>query len=217
MVAGCSEVAEKPSEDQNPHFQKAQALISVQDYKGAIDEFEKALETNPQSAATHFELGWLCENDRIRDYAAAIYHYKKHLQLKPDSDRAAQINERLRACRIQMANGEFPLPTSQNLQKEVDRVTAENVALKQQLESLRVQLATAQLTQSNLVAQRTSTGGSTTTQITPLPRIYKIQDGDTISGIASRFKLKSSAVLAANPKIKPEKLRIGQTINLPLQ
>lgn len=220
-VVGCEDTPQAQNDEQNPHFQRAHDLINLQDYKGAVTEFEKVLETNPHSAAAHYELGWICENDKIRDYAAAIYHYEKHLELKPDTERAAQVHERIGACRRELANGEFPLPTSQNLQKEVDRLNAENLMLKQQLNTLQGQLAAAQLAQSNLVRPVNSR-----TSVTPLPgdavpnripRSYQIQPGDTISAIALRFKLKTSAVLAMNPKVKPEKLRPGQNINLPLQ
>jgi LysM repeat protein len=220
-VAGCTETQQPQNDEQNPHFQRAHDLINLQDYKGAIAEFDKVLEANPHSAATHYELGWICENDKIRNYAAAIYHYQKHLELKPDSERAAQVHERIGACRRELANGEFPLPTSQNLQKEVDRLNAENLMLKQQAETLKGQLALAQLAQSNLVAAANShtavSAVQTGTVPNRVPRSYQIQAGDTISGIASRFKLKTSAVLAANPKVRPEKLRPGQNINLPIQ
>jgi LysM repeat protein len=221
-AGGCTETTQPQSDEQNPHFQRAHDLINLQDYKSAVAEFDKVLEANPRSAATHYELGWICENDKIRDYAAAIYHYRKHLELKPDSERAAQVHERIGVCRRELANGEYPLPTSQNLQKEVDRLNAENLMLKQQLESLKGQLAMAQLAQSNLVlaAANSRTGLSAAkTDAVPNrnPHSYQVQQGDTISGIASKFKLKTSAVLAANPKVRPEKLRPGQNINLPLQ
>ncbi len=215
-VAGCTQQVEAPNDEQNPHFQRAHDLVNLQDYKGAIDEFEKVLETNPKSAAAHYELGWICENDKIRDYAAAIYHYQTHLRLKPDSERAAQVHDRIGVCRRELANGEFPLPTSQNLQKELDRLNAENLMLKQQLEALRTQIARAQLVQSNQVMPPDARAPTSTSQPTT-QRLYTIQSGDTISAIASRFKLKTSAVLAANPKVRSEKLRVGQNISLPVQ
>lgn len=230
-VVGCGETVDTPNEEQNPHFQRAQEMVNLQDFKGAISEFEKVVQTNPQFPESHFQLGCVSENDKIRDYGAAIYHYEKYLQLKPDSDRAAQVHDRIRACKRELANGEFPLPTSQNLQKEVDRLTAENLMLKQQLEQLKGQLASAQLELTNQAiafANLRSTSAAqgsaamaglqtgTVAQM-KIPRVYQIRSGDTISGIATRFKLKTSAILAANPKVKPERLRIGQNINLPLQ
>lgn len=222
-LVGWTETSEAPNDEQNPHFQRAHEMINAQDFKGAVAEFEKVLEKNPRSAATHYELGWICENDKIRDYAAAIYHYRKHIELKPDSERAAQIHERIGACRRELANGEYPLPTSQNLQKEADRLNAENLMLKQQLDTLRGQLAMAQLALTNqAIAVANARVGTTSATRDPIaqlkvPHSYQIQSGDTISGIASRFKLKISAVLTANPKVRPERLRVGQNINLPVQ
>jgi LysM repeat protein len=232
-VAGCTGTADTTNDEQNPHFQRAQDMVNLQDFKGAISEFEKVLQVNPQSAESHFQLGCVSENDKIRDYGAAIYHYEKYLQLKPDFGRATQVHDRIRACKRELANGEFPLPTSQNLQKDVDQLTADNMVLKRQVADLKGQLANAQLELTNQAVMITTLRAQAATQIqtsagqasarTGLgtvqsgPRVYQVQEGDTISGIAARFRLKTSAILAANPKIRPERLRIGQNIKLPIQ
>src|SRR5271157_1585904 len=134
-LAGCFQGENHLDEEQDPHFQRGRNLASSQDFKGAAQEFEKALETNPGSAAAHFELGWLYDT-KLNDYAAAIYHYDRHLKLQPDSERAALVKERIRGCKQELANSEFPLPNSRNLQREADRLNAENLLLKQQLEAL---------------------------------------------------------------------------------
>ena len=46
---------------------------------------------------------------------------------------------------------------------------------------------------------------------------YAISKGDTISGVAVRYGLRWQDVLAVNPGISPNKLRIGQVIQLPGQ
>ena len=138
-LGGCFQGENHLDEEQDPHFQRGRNLASSQDFKGAAQEFEKALETNPGSAAAHFELGWLYDT-KLNDYAAAIYHYDRHLKLQPDSGRAALVRERIRGCKQELANSEFPLPNSRNLQREADRLNAENSLLKQQLEALRNQL-----------------------------------------------------------------------------
>ena len=94
--------------------------------------------------------------------------------------------------------------------------------LKQQLETLRGQLAMAQLALTNQAIASANRGTTTMANGDAIaqpkvPHSYQIQSGDTITGIASRFKLKTSAVLAANPKVRPERLRVGQNINLPVQ
>lgn len=46
---------------------------------------------------------------------------------------------------------------------------------------------------------------------------YTIAKGDTISGVALRYGLRWQDVLAVNPGISPNKLRVGQVIQLPGQ
>ena len=123
-------------EDRDPHFQRARDLVNSQEFKAAAEEFEKALETNPRSATAHFELGCLCDT-KLNDYAAAIYHYERFLVLAPDSQRAGPVRERIRGCKLELAGTEFPLPNSQNLQREVYALTEENRLLKQQLDEAR--------------------------------------------------------------------------------
>ena len=46
---------------------------------------------------------------------------------------------------------------------------------------------------------------------------YTVKKGDTISGIAARYGLRWQDVVAVNPGVSPNKLRIGQTLQLPGQ
>ncbi|MGD0813250.1 MAG: tetratricopeptide repeat protein [Verrucomicrobiota bacterium] len=241
-VGGCfQEDNNHLDEEQDPHFQRGRNLASSQDFKGAAQEFEKALETNPGSAAAHFELGWLYDT-KLNDYAAAIYHYERHLQLQPDSGRAALVKERIRGCKQELANSEFPLPNSGNLQQEVDRLNAENSLLKQQLEALKNQLAaSAALAQSRAApppqvvaavdVARAETPRATTPTAPAHPRaemprattppapsrarVHIVKSHETVTSIAAEYGIKASAVLAANPHTDPRHLRVGQSLNLP--
>lgn len=44
---------------------------------------------------------------------------------------------------------------------------------------------------------------------------YTVAQGDTFSKIASKFKVSTSAVIAANPGVEPTKLHIGQKLHIP--
>ncbi len=44
---------------------------------------------------------------------------------------------------------------------------------------------------------------------------YKVAKGDTFSVIAKKFNVSSRAIAAANPKVDPTKLQIGQTLVIP--
>jgi tetratricopeptide (TPR) repeat protein len=214
-------------EEKDPHFQRGRNLASSQDFKGAVEEFERALEANPRSAAAHFELGWLYDT-KINDDAAAIYHYQRHLLLQPESERAPLVNERIRGCRQQLANTEFPLPNSQNLQREVDRLTAENLLLKQQLEAVRSQSGAIALAAQSSSAgiprpapapERSAQGQpQPVSAVVPAPaarRVHVIRERETIISIAAQHGIKANALMAANPNIEPRRLRIGQSLNLP--
>jgi LysM repeat protein len=220
---GCIPADSHVDEEKDPHFQRGRNLASGQDFKGAVAEFEKALETNPRSAAAHFELGWLYDT-KINDFAAAIYHYERYLQLQPNSQRARSIDvsERIRGCKRELAGTEFPLPNNQNLQREVDKLTAENLALRQQLEALRGQQrpAVSDVAQPRAGASSNSPAPARAPAPPPAPaparpRVYIVKERDTISSIAAQYGVKTSAVLAANPHVDPRRLKVGQTLNLP--
>ncbi len=230
LLAGCLPDAGPVDDEKDPHFQEGRNLVNSQDYKGAMDEFEKALQTNPHSAAAHFELALLCE--RQGDPAAAIYHYERVLALEPNSPHAHTAGDRIRGCKEALATAEFPLPNSQNLQKQVDQLTAENGRLRQQCDELRAQLAarpTIAAAPPTVPAAVTDPRPTTIVTRTPPPaasapvdagrpasaKIYTVRTGDTISSIARHYGVRPNAVLAANPGLNPRKLRVGQRVNLP--
>ena len=220
-AGGCFQGENHLDEEQDPHFQRGRNLAGSQDFKGAAQEFEKALETNPGSAAAHFELGSLYDT-KLNDYAAAIYHYERHLELLPNSPRAALVRERIRGCKQELANSEFPLPDSRNLQREVDRLNAENGSLKQQLEALKTQLAAELAAAQNRVepvryaaAQDAAQPETPHSTAAGRPRVHIVKSHETISSIAAQYGMKASILLAANPQTNPRRLRVGQSLNVP--
>jgi tetratricopeptide (TPR) repeat protein len=220
-------------EEKDPYFQRGLKLVNSQDYRSAVEEFEKALENNPHSAAAHFELG--CLYDKLGDSAAAIYHYDRHLKLLPNSDQAQLVNERIRGCKQDLANTEFSPPNTRNLQRAVDRLGAENLALRQQLAAWQ-RAAIPQAEPMPVPAHTQLVAMSPGRGETPLPlrrdlaanaqpvseshapsrpRVHIVQQRETIHSIAVQYRLKSRALLAANPRVDPRRLRIGQTLALP--
>ena len=213
-------------EQKDPHFERGLKLVNSQDYKGAAEEFEMALETNPHSAAAHFELG--CLYDKIEDGAAAIYHYQQHLKSLPNSEQAQLVNERIHGCKQMLADMEFAPAITQSLQRQVDRLTAENLALKQQLaawqHSAAVQGQAQQLRAESVkdgtpLAIRHDPGANlqpVAMSSTPShPRVHIVKQRETVSSIALQYGLRASAVLAANPRVDPRRLRVGQSLALP--
>jgi LysM repeat protein len=51
----------------------------------------------------------------------------------------------------------------------------------------------------------------------PTPFTYKVKAGDTLSGIAAKYKVSVDDILAANPDLKdPNQLQVGQVLVIPL-
>ncbi|MGQ9517556.1 MAG: LysM peptidoglycan-binding domain-containing protein [Anaerolineae bacterium] len=52
---------------------------------------------------------------------------------------------------------------------------------------------------------------------TPALRLYTVQQGDTLSGIAKRFGVKQQMILDANPDLQnsPDRLKVGQELRIP--
>ena len=212
------------------------------EYEGAAEAFEKALEVNPRSAAAHFELGLLCENNR-QDFAAAIYHFDRYLKLRPQDEYAEVVQQRIVACKQELAKSVSLAPLSQSMQRELERYSAENRDLKQKLEAWQAYYTAhggqgsappslappprppapgpgnLQPTGHAPSPRPTPTGGTT---VTPPPRppqvltrSYAVQKGETPAAIARKYGVKLDALLAANPGLNPNRLRIGQTLVIP--
>lgn len=231
-IAGCDSRPESNLDEQNdPHFLNGRSRASSQDYKGAVEEFEKALENNPRSASAHFELGWLNE-EHMKDYAAAIYHYERHLRLRPNSDYIERAKDRIRSCKMDLVKNEVLAPVNQGMQRDLERLAAENLLLKRQLEALQNQLAakatipptdtfpqpTAEQPTSAPLAARSN---PVTTQIvfTPIAptrsKTHVVKSGETITAIALKYNVRLNVFLAANPKADPRRLKVGQTLTIP--
>jgi LysM repeat protein len=116
------------------------------------------------------------------------------------------------------------LPNNQNLQREVDKMTAENLALHQQLDALKAQPSPAPSVASPANFVNSADAPVAAPKPTPVvarspaptrTRSYTVKQRDTITSIAAQHGVRSSAVLAANPRLDPRRLRVGQVLSLP--
>lgn len=141
VLAGCLPSSEANLDEQkDPHYLDGRAKVTSLDYKGAIEEFERALEANPRNSSAHLELALLYE-EQMKDFAAAIFHYEQHLKLRPSSEYADRARERIKSCKMDLVKSEVLGPVNQSMQQELERLTTENMLLKQRVETLEAQLA----------------------------------------------------------------------------
>src|SRR2546429_3983468 len=85
--SGCSPSSESGlDEEKEPNYLAGRSRKFAQDYTGAIEAFEQALEANRRSAAAHLELGLIYYQNVTSNWARAIYHFEKYLELRPKAN-----------------------------------------------------------------------------------------------------------------------------------
>lgn len=224
-AGGCFPSSRSASDEQRePHFLAGKARANALDYKGAIEAFEKALEANPRNASAHFELALLCEKNET-DLAGAIYHFDRYLRLRPNAENTDIVKDRLLRCKQMLASGVSPVSAAPNMQRDLERLTAENRELKRQLEAWQAyyashpqpasNTASAPPVQASASSSPASAPSSQPAQPASAARTHTVKAGDTPSSIARKYGVKLDALLAANPGLDPKRLKVGQTLNVP--
>jgi LysM repeat protein len=237
LLSGCLPSAPR-EEEKEPHFLAGRSRVNTLDFKGAIESFEKALEANPKSAQAHFELGWLFDQ-KEPDPAAAIYHYERFLKLSPNSGKEEMVKTRILACKQQLAQTVSLAPGMEKQQHELEQLADENRRLRDEIEKLRsyparLQSPTNQAgTPSSPGTRRDRAMGSGQAAVTgTIPsdvanpgrspalaaansRAHIVRAGETPIAIARKYGVKVEALVAANPKLDPRRLQVGQVLNVP--
>ena len=232
VLSGCMPAAPK-DEEKEPHFLAGRSRVNTMDFKGAIESFEKALEVNPRSASAHFELGCLYDQ-KEPDPAAAIYHYERYLKLCPESSKEDIVKPRILACKQQLAQAVSLAPGMEKQQRELEQLAEENRRLREELEKLRVQATRPQASTDAPVAlpgtrlagavapipegTRPAISGSSGARVSGTassPRTHTVKAGETPTLIARKYGLKLDALLAANPRLDPKRMRPGQSLVIP--
>jgi LysM repeat protein len=240
VLCGCEPDGQGSLDDKKePHYILGESRVNAMDYQGAVEAFEESLEVNPHSAAAHFELACLFD-EQISDPAAAIYHYQQYLKLDPKAENAEVVNARIAICKQQLAADVLAMPSAPAAQRELEQLTEQNRQLQDQIDSLKkwnayyaeqlAALSNSIPAQNNSSAQQIQNPVQPA-QIAPEPsqnpnanhrpnsiqtRTHAVAAGETEAAIARKFGIKLSALQAANPGINPEKLRVGQILKIPL-
>src|SRR2546425_10448926 len=191
---GCSPFGEVGrDEEKHPDYLTGKNRVAAQDHQGAIDAFEKALAANPRSAAAHLELGLIHQQYLATNWARAIYHFDKYLELRPKANNADLIRQRIAQCKLELAK-EVPFAAvNQQMQRELekmDRLNRDNADLRQQLEQLKAQLA-----------QRSASapGGVTALNPTSPPGSRPLVSAQAASNPAAQFAQAVERPAAADP------------------
>lgn len=139
-LSGCFNAGQRAAdEEKEPNYLAGVSRLNSMDFKGAIQMFEKALTANPDSAAAHLQLAFLYE-EKENNYAAAIYHFQKHLALRPKSNLEETIKQRVFSCTLELARTVPFTMVSGQVQNDLRRLRDSNQSLLQQVEQLKAEL-----------------------------------------------------------------------------
>lgn len=217
-------------EEKEPYFMAGKGRVNTMDFKGAVESFEKAVEVNPKSASAHFELGWLYDQ-KESDPAAAIYHFERFLKLQPNSGKEEMVKTRILACKQQLAQTVSLGLVTEKQQREFEQLAEESKRLREERDkwqayALRLQTLTNQAGAALPPARGVQPAGSgqavlvespSRTPVTPssASRTHIVKAGETATVIARKYGVRVEALLAANPKVNPRRMPVGQTLVVP--
>jgi tetratricopeptide (TPR) repeat protein len=124
--------------EQEVNYLRAKKLNEQQDFQAAAEFYKKTLSVNPDFAKAHLELG-LLSDEKLGDPIAAIYHYRRYLELRPDSEKRQLVEDFIERARLSLA---AKLPQSPVVDPgELARLQNDKAALLQENAMLRSRVA----------------------------------------------------------------------------
>lgn len=200
---GCREgVRQREDEERRtPMMTAARAKETQGDLDEAIRLYQDALDRNGTLGRAHLDLALLLHDYR-EDYVGAIYHYRRYLELRPDSEKTAMIVGRLRHAEQELAAALAKAGTAGLTKIPAPREAA---------------------TPARGTAKPAKRGTVKPVVATPAParkRTYVVKSGDTLSIIAEKvYQDRSQWTLIANANRAilgdTDKLQVGQELAIP--
>jgi nucleoid-associated protein YgaU len=143
------------------------------------------------------------------------------------------VKTRILACKQQLAQTVSLGLVTEKQQREFELLAEENKRLREDVEkwrayALRLQSLTNQAgpggpapravqssTSGQPAAAESAGAGWPPTTPTAIPRTHTVKAGETPGVIARKYGVKVDALMAANPKLDPRRLQVGQALIIP--
>lgn len=169
--------------------------------EAAIALYRQALDAAPDLAAVHLDYAILL-HDAGSDYAGAIGHYRRYLELRPDSDKSAMISNRLNDAALRLASV-IRASDPAAVKAAGEAVFRENEALREENRKLRAALLAVKAAAEGAGQEEDAAQGAARPQAEPDaqggsappparaapagPRQYVVKSGDTLGSIARQM------------------------------
>ncbi len=226
LAFGCSRQVGQADEDERDHPLMARAYNLEQsgDLEGARRIYKVLLEKHPDMGRAHLGLALLLDR-REGDPVGAIYHYQRYLEVRPETEKKAMIEGRIRSATAAMVHRVYG--TEASVAKRLAQLEQENRELRVRCGNLETRLKHSQLTlrncqnrQAEMADKGLKSSGLMPAEIRPAVKSIRVQKNDTLRHIAMRAygsQTRWKEIYEANRNVleKPEDVRNGQILVLP--
>lgn len=240
LVTGCfNRNLDIVAEEEEPAYRRGQQYLREGRHDEALTSFLRVIEKRRDAPDSHLHVAEIYL-EHIEDPIAAVYHYRKFLELHPEGAATRRVEARLETAKKDILR-QFPLsPGSGELDRidlmdRLERASDEILTLKRDLATLRSE---NQRLRQNLEAARgfarrdeppdvtLPRSGTNPRDETPTaganesPETYIVQPGDTLTRISQKLYGTSSRwndLYQANRDVLPNEnaLRVGQELRVP--
>lgn len=235
LLAGCGpDGVEVVSETDEKQYQLAKDYQRQGRLEEALSAFLRVIDKRSDAAESHLEAAYIFR-DTMKNPLRAIYHFERHLEMKPNSPVAERVRQSIEMAQKQFIqqlpaqpfDGELDridmMDLINSLQQENNRLKRELVATQQRMQTLEKVVQGVRGGSSN-VQQSTVTRSTQTATSAPnpstVPRNYIVQSGDSLSSISRAMYGTPSRWIdiyqANRDRLSSENaLRVGQSLRIP--
>ncbi|MDP0500001.1 MAG: LysM peptidoglycan-binding domain-containing protein [Verrucomicrobiota bacterium JB022] len=212
-LAGCDAPQTQVQETDERAFRRGQSLLKEGNNDEALAAFLSVIDARRIAPESHLEAGLLYLN-HVRDPLSAIYHFRRYLEVRPNSEESSLVGELINTAQKeylkQLPGKPYDNETSRlDLLAKVDELGKENERLRQQLVTYQSQYQQMQqrLSQTNnaleqtrsrlaqagqpvapiIISERQQEAPAATANNQQGPRSYTVTAGDSLSTISRKM------------------------------
>ncbi|MEI8139886.1 MAG: LysM peptidoglycan-binding domain-containing protein [bacterium] len=201
-------------EREHPEMMRAREMEEAGDVRSARNLYESILDRDPTVARAHFALAYLLDKSG-EDYIGAIYHYRRYLVLRPNTEKRAMIESHIQSDMLALVG--IVQSEHQTLKIRAANLQSQTVQLRSALAAVRAKYG---VPESLLLTSEPIDAPAVTTGTKSQARMVKVEKADTLKKMAAKYYgdqgLWREIYEVNKKKMKsPGDLRVGQIILVP--
>lgn len=206
LATGCNRLPEGEAiaEVNEPGYEEGKRLLRQGNEQGALAAFSHVIELRKDGAPeSHLEVGLLYQLE-IKDPIAAIYHFRRYLELKPNAPQADLVRQRIDAATRDFARTLPAQPLENQVMRNdmldvVEQLRNENTRLKDEISALRANTAL----NGTAAARRPANGSGLSGQPDPYRIPIPVAESGIVSAPLESPPVRSSLTAAATTPTRP--------------